>query len=70
LNHTVIEELGSDAFAHGTGIDGSTIVARLPGGRGSRSGVSLQLAFDPADAHLFDAEGQALPRLAPRVRTE
>ena len=68
--NAVIEELGSDAFAHGIGVHESTIVARLPGGKGSKSGASLQLAFDPADAHLFDGQGQALPRLSPRIRSE
>jgi ABC-type sugar transport system ATPase subunit len=49
----VVEPLGSDVFVHGA-VDGSRVVARLPGSARIARGERLDLAVATGDLHLFD----------------
>ncbi len=55
----LFERLGPLSFAH-LGTRPDTIVAQLPGDRRVMLGETLRFGVDPADTHLFDAEGRAL----------
>ncbi|MFC6487811.1 ABC transporter ATP-binding protein [Nitratireductor sp. GCM10026969] len=52
----ILEPLGSDVMAL-CELSGVELTARLTPGRVSRSGESVDLVFDTAHVHLFDAEG-------------
>ncbi|VWX54177.1 ABC transporter ATP-binding protein [Novosphingobium sp. 9U] len=62
----LFERLGPLSFAHlgaRGGID--TVVAQLPGDRVITLGEALRFGVPPAQVHVFDAQGIALPRLSP-----
>ena len=57
---SVAEHLGADSFFH-VDLDGiGTLVARSELSSGLSEGDRVALAFDPAQVHLFDAEGTCL----------
>ena len=62
----LFERLGPLSFAH-LGARGAvgTVVAQLPGNRRVTLGETLNFAVAPGDVHVFDADGQALPRVSP-----
>ncbi len=45
----------------------ATVLARLPGRVVPAPGLSVRLGFDPADLHLFGADGRRLPEGAHRM---
>ncbi|WP_066967478.1 ABC transporter ATP-binding protein [Microbulbifer sp. Q7] len=51
----LVESLGAEMLVH-LQAGGAQLVARLPGLRAFTPGETLQLAFDPAAAYLFDAQ--------------
>jgi multiple sugar transport system ATP-binding protein len=55
----LFERLGPLSFAH-LGTQPDTIVAQLPGDRRVTLGEPLRFGVNPADTHLFDAEGRAI----------
>jgi len=61
----LFERLGPLSFAHlGTGGQGGTVVAQLPGDRRVTLGEVLRVGAEPSDMHLFGADGQAFARPA------
>ena len=59
-NVSVAEHLGADSFFH-IDLDGiGTMVARSELSSGLREGDRVAVEFDPAQVHLFDAEGTCL----------
>jgi multiple sugar transport system ATP-binding protein len=62
----LFERLGPLSFAH-LGAPGAThtIVAQLPGERRVILGEVLRFGIAPELVHVFDADGQALPRVSP-----
>jgi multiple sugar transport system ATP-binding protein len=56
----VVERLGSDTYAYVAQRDGELVTVRLPGNARLTVGETVGLAFDPAEVHLFDAEGKTL----------
>ena len=55
----LIEPLGPETFVH-VRIAGRAVVARADADRSPRAGDRVGLAVEPADVHLFDADGRAL----------
>ncbi|UPM45040.1 ABC transporter ATP-binding protein [Halocatena salina] len=55
----VVEVAGSDNFIH-LDIEGSECRVRVSGGLKPTVGEEVQIAFDPADIHLFNAAGENL----------
>ena len=66
LTVTFVEPLGSHTHAYGAypGVD-DVLACELAGSSPIRGGDTLTLGIPPACCHLFDAEGRALPRVAP-----
>ena len=62
----LFERLGPLSFAHlgEAGAIGS-VVAQLPGDQHFTLGATVRFSVDPADAHLFAADGDAYPRVSP-----
>ena len=58
----VSERLGSDTYCHVRCASGEMLTIRVRGDFAPRAGEVLDLAFDPADCHLFDADGQAIAK--------
>ena len=58
---TVIERLGDRTLVHVRLADGTQVVAQDGGKSTLGVGDNVSLAFDSAEAHLFDAEGRAVP---------
>jgi multiple sugar transport system ATP-binding protein len=56
----VSERLGSDTFCHVRSHSGEMLTVRVRGDFSPGYGETLDLAFDPAHCHLFDADGQAI----------
>ena len=56
---TVLEPLGSETLAY-VDIGGSEVVARADGRTPPALGAVVQLAVDPMNLHLFDADGVAI----------
>ncbi|ULT73710.1 sn-glycerol-3-phosphate ABC transporter ATP-binding protein UgpC [Pseudomonas sp. BC42] len=59
----VAERLGSDTFCHVRSSGGEALTLRIRGDLASRYGEQLHLQLDPEHCHLFDDQGQAVPRL-------
>ena len=58
----VSERLGSDTYCHVRTASKEMLTIRVRGDFAPRSGETLELAFDPAHCHLFDADGQAIAK--------
>ncbi len=58
----VLERLGGTAIAYGQMADGLKLCAALPGDTAVSEGQTVDLSFSPADAHVFDAQGQVMRR--------
>lgn len=60
---TVVERLGQQTIAYCTveGVEGNFCII-LPGMHQARVDNPLEIGFKAADCHLFDGEGQAIPR--------
>jgi multiple sugar transport system ATP-binding protein len=56
---SVVEKLGERTLVHVRLSDGSTLVAQDVGRSAVNPGDEVGLAFDSAEAHLFDAQGRA-----------
>jgi multiple sugar transport system ATP-binding protein len=54
------EVLGAETIVHGRLADGAELTLSLRGIAAIATDTALGLAFSPADAHLFDAEGRAV----------
>ena len=55
----VVERLGGETYFHIKVAD-QTVIAKIDGDSGVNVGSTVGLAFDPAKAHLFQADGQRL----------
>jgi multiple sugar transport system ATP-binding protein len=58
-----IERLGSESLVHAELSSGELVAWRVAGDAGCRVGEAVRLAVDTAHCHLFDAAGNALPRV-------
>lgn len=58
----VSERLGSDTFCHVRAGSEELLTVRVRGDFAPTYGEALELAFDPAHCHLFDADGQAIDK--------
>ncbi|MDM8348942.1 sn-glycerol-3-phosphate ABC transporter ATP-binding protein UgpC [Pseudomonas sp. sp1636] len=58
----VSERLGSDTYCHVRTASKEMLTIRVRGDFAPRAGEVLELAFDPAHCHLFDADGQAIAK--------
>jgi multiple sugar transport system ATP-binding protein len=58
----VSERLGSDTYCHVRTASKEMLTIRVRGDFAPRAGETLELAFDPAHCHLFDADGQAIAK--------
>ncbi len=58
----VSERLGSDTYCHVRTASGETLTIRVRGDFGPAYGQPLELAFDTAHCHLFDANGTAIDK--------
>jgi len=58
----VSERLGSDTFCHVRSGSGEMLTVRVRGDFAPGYGDALELDFDPAHCHLFDADGQAITK--------
>jgi len=56
----LIEHLGDVAYLHAQAADGRALVARAEPGTAHKAGSAIRFHFSPAQALLFDAEGQRL----------
>ncbi len=59
---SLVERLGTEAHVHATLADGQMITAVTDGATPLRQQDRVGVSLAPADAYLFDAAGQALPR--------
>jgi multiple sugar transport system ATP-binding protein len=59
----ILERLGGVSITYGVTPDGHRLCAALPGDAAVREGAAVQLGFNPADAHVFDASGAVMRRL-------
>ncbi len=55
----VVERLGGETYFH-INVADQTVIAKIDGDSGVNVGSTVGLAFDPAKAHLFQADGQRL----------
>jgi multiple sugar transport system ATP-binding protein len=58
----VLERLGGVAITHGLMADGTRFCASLPGDAPVHEGDTLHIAINPADCHVFAADGRVLRR--------
>ncbi len=58
-----VEQLGGESYLYGRTPDGTALTAHLSGQTGLRRGARAHLAIRPDLAHVFRADGSALPRL-------
>ncbi|MFB2595096.1 ABC transporter ATP-binding protein [Paracoccus sp. p4-l81] len=58
----VVEHLGASTVVHARAEVGVSLCLIADGTTAIRPGAPVALEFDPADAHLFDDQGRALPR--------
>ena len=64
----VMERLGGASITYGTMADGLRLCAALPGDTAVQEGQTISLAVNPADCHVFDANGAVLRRrMAPAM---
>jgi multiple sugar transport system ATP-binding protein len=57
---SVVEQLGSDAFVYAVAADQTAVTIRVSGASRVRPGDAIRIAFDPRQAHVFDASGRSL----------
>ena len=62
LNVGIIERLGGESITYGE-VEGVRFCAALGGADPIKEGTTIELGFDPASAHGFDANGRVLQRL-------
>jgi multiple sugar transport system ATP-binding protein len=60
----VVERLGGLTLLHVQVADGPVLVVQTDGGNATRPHQPVRLRIDPDACHLFDGQGQALPRLS------
>ena len=65
----VLERLGGVSITYGVMADGLKLCAALAGDSPVREGETVNLSFDPADAHVFDATGRVMRRQKAPVLT-
>ncbi|MEO1087758.1 MAG: TOBE domain-containing protein, partial [Acidobacteriota bacterium] len=65
----VVEELGESHLVHVIVPHGERIVVRVAGDAKVKEGETVGISFDQNDAHLFRADGIALPRTGPMSTT-
>ncbi len=58
----LVEALGAESVVHADLDGGARVLAVLPGQPNLGRGEAITLGFDPADLHLFGAEGQRVSR--------
>ena len=58
----LVERLGGLTLLHVVLADGAALTVQIEGTDPTRAHQPIRLGFDPAECHLFDAAGQALPR--------
>ncbi|MDG1736610.1 MAG: TOBE domain-containing protein, partial [Paracoccaceae bacterium] len=63
MNVRVLERLGGTTIAYGSLTDGTNFCATLDGVTVANEGEALNLSVNPADCHMFDAQGRVLRRL-------
>ena len=64
----VLERLGGVAIAYCVMADGQRFCASLPGDTALAEGQSIDVTFNPADCHVFDASGNVMRRrIAPAI---
>jgi multiple sugar transport system ATP-binding protein len=56
----LVEHLGDVAYVHALAEHGETLTARMPHDTPLQAGATVRLAFPPAEALLFDADGRAV----------
>ena len=61
---TLVEYLGSEIFVYVALADGQSLLAQAPGNARFKRGDAVKLAFNAADAHLFDEAGLRIERAA------
>lgn len=59
----VLERLGGISIIHGLTPTGQRFCAALPGDAAIAEGQSIDLSINPADCHVFDANGAVMRRL-------
>lgn len=64
LNVRVLERLGGVTIAYGSLSDDTNFCATLDGVTAANEGETLSLSVNPADCHVFDANGAVLRRLS------
>lgn len=69
MNVRVLERLGGVTIAYGALSDGTKFCASLDGVTSANEGEVLSISVDPADCHLFDADGAVLRRLKAPIQT-
>ncbi|MBI1416578.1 MAG: sn-glycerol-3-phosphate ABC transporter ATP-binding protein UgpC [Limimaricola sp.] len=63
MNVNVLERLGGQSITYGLLADGARFCATLDGDAAVREGEAIDLTVDPADCHVFNANGDVLRRL-------
>ena len=64
----VLERLGGASITYAVMPDGQRFCAALPGDAAVSEGQSMSISVNPADCHVFDAQGRVLRRrMAPAV---
>jgi multiple sugar transport system ATP-binding protein len=66
----VLERLGGVAITYGLMPDGTRFCASLPGDAAIREGEEITLSVNPADCHVFAADGRVMRRQAAPALTE
>ena len=64
LQVSVLERLGGSSITYGTVCNGTKFCAALDGNAHIREGEAVNLNVDPTTAHVFDANGRVMRRLA------
>jgi ABC-type sugar transport system ATPase subunit len=59
---SLVEALGAESVLHTEMAGGARLLAVLPGQPRLSRGDGIELSFDPADLHVFDAEGRRMER--------
>jgi ABC-type sugar transport system ATPase subunit len=60
----IVEQLGEAQFVHAVLDGGAPITLKVPGQRPLARGAEITIGVDPATAHLFGADGNAMERAA------
>ncbi len=59
-----VERFGEYSYVYLTGDSAESLIAKVPGDCYTSCGEAMSFGFDPAQCHVFDAEGLALAHLA------